>query len=118
MHRNKYILSFCPNFYKIINFEYYKDDLVTEKLINIYRSFIFSIDENNSLELEKVKLIDKVLAKYVDDYDFRKELKVKVPYMDFLTTDNIITSYVNDIIVIYEKYLEGTTRKIYISKWI
>ena len=45
-------------------------------------------------------------------------LKVKVPYMDFLTTDNIITSYVNDIIVIYEKYLEGTTRKIYISKWI
>ena len=30
--------------------------------------------------------------------DFRKELKVKVPYMDFLTTDNIITSYVNDII--------------------
>ena len=47
MNKNKYILNYCPNFYKIINFDYYKDDIITDKIINIYRSYIFSIDINN-----------------------------------------------------------------------
>ena len=32
MDRNKEILKHCPHFYTIINFEYYSDDIISEKL--------------------------------------------------------------------------------------
>ena len=36
MNKNKQILKYCPNFYKIINFDFFEDDHFTEKLIAIY----------------------------------------------------------------------------------
>ena len=33
MNKNKQILKHCPNFYKIMNFEYYEDDLLSDKLL-------------------------------------------------------------------------------------
>lgn len=118
MNKNKYILTYCPNFYRIINFEYFKEDLITDKLINIYRSYIFNIDINNKSELSKIGELDFVLSKYLDDYYFRRELKNRFPYIEFVTTENIVETFVNNILNIYDKYLEGTTKRIYISKWI
>ena len=46
MNNNKLIIDNCPNFYKIINFDYFQDDLFTDKLIKIYRMYIFSIKKN------------------------------------------------------------------------
>ena len=118
MNRNKYILTYCPNFYRIINFEYIKEDIITEKIISIYKSYIFGIDVNKKSELERIKELDYVLSKYLEDFYFRMELKKKFPYIEFVTTENIIETFVDNILNIYEKYLDGTTRKIYISKWI
>lgn len=118
MNKNKYILNYCPNFYKIINFDYYKDDIITDKIINIYRSYIFSIDINNKEELIKINELDYVLSKYIEDCFFRKELKNKFTLLEFVTTKDIIKSFVNNILKIYDLYLEGTTKKIYISRWI
>lgn len=41
MNKNKLVLEMCPNFYRIINFEYFEEDLVSGKLIKIYEDFIF-----------------------------------------------------------------------------
>mgnify|MGYP003308419335 CR=1 FL=1 len=40
MKKNKIILKHCPNFYKIINFEFADDDRITSKLIEIYKDYI------------------------------------------------------------------------------
>ena len=36
MDRNKQILNYCPNFYKIIEFTPYEEDKIGDKLIVIY----------------------------------------------------------------------------------
>ena len=55
MQKNKIILSHCPNFYKINDFSFYEDDYISAKLIEIYREFIFSVDIDNSDEINKLE---------------------------------------------------------------
>lgn len=118
MDKNQLILKHCPNFYKIVNFEYFEDDVVTDKLLKIYRQFIFSANINDDEEIEKVSYIDKILSKYVDDYLFRKEMKHSLLTLQIKKSNNVILSLVENLINIFERYEEGTTRKIYISRWI
>ena len=115
---NKQIIDNCPNFYKIINFDYFQDDLFTDKLIKVYRMFIFSVDPLNQEEIKKVRIIDKILAKYIDDYNFRKTMKHEVIQVKFKSKENMLQNLINSIIGIFEKYEEGSTRKIYIARWI
>ena len=119
MNKNKQILKYAPNFYKIINFEYFENDYVTEKLISIYEEFIFGVDVANPDELNKVVEIDKVLNKYIDDYVFRSEMKYELTQIKVRTDEaNILDAIVKSIIKIFDRYVEGYTRSIYISRWI
>lgn len=113
------ILKYCPNFNRIINLDYYEDDAVTEKLIGIYEKFIFSSDIDNDEDIALVKKIDHVLGKYIDDYVFRKELQTEIFHVKVQQTcNNVLKTIVESIIHIFDKYLEDSTRKIYISRWI
>ena len=40
MNKNKEVLKYCPNFYKIVNFVYDENDYITDKLIKL---MIFNI---------------------------------------------------------------------------
>ena len=92
--------------------------VLTDKLLKIYRSFIFSVNIDNSEAIEKVSTIDKVLAKYVDDYLFRKEMKHSLSTLQIKKTNNLLLTLVDNLISIFDRYEEGTTRRIYISRWI
>lgn len=118
MNNNKLIIEHCPNFYKIVNFDYFEDDKFTDSLIKIYRTFIFSVNPLNNEELLKVEEIDRVLTKYVDDYNFRKTMKFELVKVKFITKEHLLQNLVNSIIGIFEKYEEGQTRNIYIARWI
>lgn len=118
MNKNKLILEHCPNFYKIINFEYFEDDLITAKLLKIYRRFIFGADISDSATINRVEEIDKVLGKYVVDYSFRKEMKHSLSNLQIKKSNNILLDLVDSLIAIFNRYEEGTTRRIYISRWI
>lgn len=118
MEKNDFIVSKCSHFHKIVNFDYSKDDIITDKIINIYRSFIFSSNPNNKEELNKVIKLDKVIYKYIEDFSFRKELQNRFKYYEIVTTTNIVNTLVDNIIKTYIEYKEGTTRRIYIAKWI
>ena len=61
MNRNKIIIENCPNFYKIINFDYFEGDYFTINLINVYRKFIFQVDEINEENLAKIRKVDMIL---------------------------------------------------------
>lgn len=116
---NKMVLNYCPNFYKIVNYDIDQDDKITSKLISIYQDYIFNIDLANIEETKLVKEIDVVLAKYIDDYEFRKNLKESIVKVKIKKSCvNILKTIVESIIAIFNNYEEYTTRNVYIARWI
>ena len=116
---NKEVLNYCPNFNRIINFKYNGNDIITDKLITIYRDFIFKADLNDNHDLKMVKEIDYVLNKYTEDYLFRKEMKHEIVNIKIKRTcGDILRAIVENILNIFDNYLFNTTRKITIAKWI
>ena len=118
MKKNKVIINNCPNFYKIKNFDIEESDYVTDKLISVYEDYIFNIDIKNKESLDKVRELDLILGKYVDDYSFRKEIKQGVLNIKVVRGTNIMESIVDALISLFQKYEEGYTRNIYFARWI
>lgn len=119
MNKNKLVLEMCPNFYRIINFEYFEEDLVSGKLIKIYEDFIFKADIRNENEKKAVKKIDYVLGKYIDDNLFRRKMQKEIFNVKVSNTyKNKLLMAVEGIISIFNHYEEDTTRSIYIARWI
>lgn len=118
MNSNKEILNYCPNYYNIVNFDFQENDLISEKLVNIYKNYIFSINIQNCEEVEKVQELDRVLSNYIADYLFRSTLQKEIVTVKVKKDNNIIRNLVDIIIKIFSNYEEYTTRRIYISKWI
>ena len=118
MNENRNILKYCPNYYYIINFDFNEEDLVSDKLIRIYKNYIFSIDINNQDEVERISEFDRVLASYIKDYLFRSTLQKEIVTVKVKNEGNILQNLVDIIIKIFTNYEEYTTRNIYVSKWI
>lgn len=115
MKKNKNILKYCPNFYKIINFEILEGDFITYKLISVYHDYIFNHDDK---EYEDLTRLDYAINKYIDDYYFRKEMRQSLTQIRIKKTDNIVKSIVENIIKLSENYDMGYTRNIYFARWI
>lgn len=117
--RNNDIAKHAKYYYKIINEEFYGDDKISSKIVNIYREYIFSVKMLNEKTIGKIKKIDIIINKYFDDLEFKKELSSKIVSIRVKQTeDNILECIVDEILSIYDKYLESYTRNIYIPKWI
>ncbi len=119
MNYNKQVISYCENFYKITNFVPMESDNITNKIIKIYREYIFRIDLNNPDDIRMVQELDHVVGKYIDDYVFRKEFQkeiVKVRIRKDVT--DILKEMIKSIIKIFDKYEEETTKIVYVSHWI
>lgn len=119
MKKNKVIVKQCPYFYKISNFEIDNDDIITLKLIEIYKNFIFSIDIENNEDLKMAEKLDFVLNKYIEDYYFRKDMKERLMNLKASKKNPNITKWLADkIIDAFESYESGYTRNIYFARWI
>ena len=118
MNKDEYVIQYCPNFYRIINFKYSKDDIITKKLINIYKQCVFKIEPTTKEELKELRELDYVLSKYIEDYDFRVSLQLHIPNIDLKMKKDIIKAFISGLMDIYNEYLEGSTRKIHIARWI
>ena len=118
MNNNKEVLKYCPNYNNIVNFDYDSEDLISSKLINIYKNYVFSINLNNREEIDRVIELDKVLGSYLKDYLFRSTLQKEIVTVRVKNDNNIIKNIVDCIIKIFTDYEEYTTRKLYISRWI
>ena len=118
MNSNKEILKYCPNYYNIVNFNFKDNDLISNKLINIYKNFVFSVNVQNREEIERVQELDRVLSNYIHDYLFRSTLQKEIITVEVKRDNNILKSLVDAIIKIFSNYEEYTTRKIHLSQWI
>ena len=116
MENNKVILSHCPNFDRIVNTDFLEDDNLSLQLVKIYRDFIFKIDINNGEDIDKIRILDITMGKYVDDYFFRKTLQKEIFRMKVKNKNgDPVRTIVDAIINIYKQTMEDQTRKIYIS---
>ena len=118
MKNNKLVLSYCKNFEKIINTDFLEGDNLSLQLVKIYQDYIFNIDITNEEELNNAIEIDKIMARYIDDYLFRKTLKQELLRVKVKKCGNVIKTIVENIIAIFHRVEFEATRKIYISKWI
>ena len=118
MKSSEEILKYCPNYYNIVNFDFADSDLISDKLINIYKNYIFAINPNDIEELNRIQELDRVLSNYIKDYLFRNTLQKEILTVRIKKDNNIIRNIVDAIIKIFTNYEEYTTRKLYISKWI
>jgi len=115
----KEVLNYCPNFNRIVSFDYTKDDYISSKLIRVYKDFVFKVNVGCSEDRKKVSEIDYVLGKYIDDYAFRKELRLEIVHVKVKKTcTDILRAIVESIIHIFDNYLENSTKKIRIARWI
>jgi hypothetical protein len=116
---NKIILKYCPNYYRIINEEFYDLDFVSDKVIQVLQGYIFSVDIKNKPELKKITELDKALVRYFDDREFKTYLTNHLVALKVSKSEtNIMKFIAESIIKAHEKYLEGFTRNLYVSKWI
>ena len=119
MSSNELISRYCPNYYKITEFEFFAEDYMSQKIISFYKQYICNIEKYNSEEIRKANKIDKIFAKYIDDYSFRKEMKKELLQIKVKSTvTNILKVIIDNIIKIFDNYEISSTRKIYISRWI
>lgn len=118
MDKNREVLRHCPHFYTIINFEYYSDDFISEKLINVYEKYIFNTDINIEENAAKVEKLDEVLFKYINDYTFRNQIKKDIVNIKVTRGENLLDTIVNTIINLFEKYEKLLTRKVPMTRWI
>lgn len=116
---NKIILNYCKDYYRIINEEFSELDFMTGKLIQIYQSYIFSINVKSKLDRKRITALNNAVVRYFDDREFKKSLtnfliSLKVSKKE----SNVLLYIVNAIIKEHEKYMEGLTRNLYIPRWI
>lgn len=114
----KEVLKLCPNYYKIINFEFDSDDVLASKIVDIYQEYVLESNVTSEEDKELIKSVDKILNKYIDDYIFHNQLNREITQIRLNEKDNIIKEFIKSIIRIFDNYEEFTTRTIYISKWI
>lgn len=115
---NKDFLKYCPNYYNIVNFEYKDNDFISDKLIKIYKNYIFNANMKSNEDISLIQKLDSVLASYINDFLFRSTLQKEIINVKVKKDSNVIKSLVENIIKIFIDYEEYTTRRIYISKWI
>ena len=119
MENNKLILNYCPNFERIISTDFLDGDNLSIELVRIYKKYIFKVNINDLEELSKVKKLDQIMGKYVDDYLFRQKFQNEMHTLRIKKNANdIIKAIVEGILELFKKYELDSTRKIDISRWI
>ena len=116
---NKIVLKYCKDYYRIINEEFSELDYMSEKVIQIYQSFIFSINTRNKGDVKKATDLNKAVVRYFDDREFKTILNNFLKALKVSKKETNIVGYIVQAInKEYEKYIEGYTRNLYIPKWI
>lgn len=118
MNKNIEVLKHCPHFYTIINFEYYNNDIISERLINIYESYIFNVDITNVDNKKKIEKLDTIMYKYISDNIFRNEFKDDIRNIKLKKSDNLLDAIVNAILKVFDEYCKVRLKRIPITRWI
>lgn len=113
------ILSNCPNYDKIVNYEYEYGDTLSSKLIDWYRELIFSCDGENVNQLRIIYQIDHSLSMYVEDNQYKRGLS-KILSKDEVDLNNsvLIQRVIKKIIEFTNQYERNEILELVNNKWL
>lgn len=113
------ILSTCPYYDNIVNYEYEEGDSLSQILIDWYRDLIFSADPNDERQLKVINAIDKSLYLYVNDKRYKKGLS-KLLDADAVSLDNqnSIKNVIKTIILFTNSFQKEEVLDVSSSRWI
>ena len=116
---NKVVIKYCKDYYRIINEEFNELDYMSDKVINIYQSFIFSINARSKNDIKTAVNLNTAVVRYFDDREFKTLLNNALVALKVSRKEIDIVGYIAKAIINeYEKYMEGFTRNLYIPRWI
>ena len=115
----KMILENCPNYDKIIHYEYPYGDTLSKKLIDWYRDLIFTANSNNKNQLMLIRALDRSLYLYVRDNRYKRGLR-KIITSDEWSFDNkeVIKDVIKRLIEYTTSYEKKEIREVSVSKWL
>ena len=116
---NKIVIKYCKDYYRIINEEFSELDIMSDKVIEIYQEFIFSINPRNKSELKEAIELNKTVVRYFDDREFKTILSNSLKSLKVSKSEKNLVSYIAKYMISeFNKYMEGYTRNLYIPRWI
>lgn len=119
MANQRKILEHCHNFDEIVNCDYLEDDILTKKLIDYYRDFVFNINEEDEKQLDLVKDLDKAMYRYIEDYRFAKRIRETLDVDAVVSTDfPYLEQLMRFLVQFHSDYEEETAEIIVQTRWI
>lgn len=102
------VLSCCPHYDKIINYNVKDQDVITRHLINYYEDFVF-LNFNNKKALSD---IDLILYEYIQNVKFYKFIQ------DRFKHEGDVLPLFDELKQLYDEFMEQTTKTIEYAVWI
>lgn len=113
------VLSNCPNYDKIVNYDYEYGDTLSSKLIDWYRELIFSCNYDDNRQLSIISQIDRSLALYVLDIKYKKGLSNVLSISDVSVDNvNLIEKVIKKIIDFTNKYENEEILNLVNNRWL
>ena len=110
-------LNKCKNYNIIVSCEFLDDDLFSKKLVDFYKNAV--LKASDQIGIDKIVKYDKVMRKYIEDYNFSKKLKNSVDVPSILGSDADLTDAVLEYAVDFSmKYDEKIDEPVVNTRWI
>ncbi len=108
----------CKNYNVIVNCEFLEDDLFSKKLVDFYKNVV-SRNYDDSDSLNKIIKYDRVMRKYIEDYNFSKKLRNSVDVSSILMSKVDLTDAVLEYAVDFsDKYDDDVEEPVINTRWI
>lgn len=110
-------LKKCRNYNIITNCEFLDDDLFSKKLVDFYKKAV--MNANDDVKMDKIVKYDRVMRKYIEDYNFSKKLRNSVDVSSIIMSKIDLTDAVLEYIVDFSsKYDEKIEEPVINTRWI
>jgi len=103
----KEIFSYCKNYDEIVTHHFLEEDTYSLDFVDFYQSYVYSLKELNEVIIERLKKLDMVVDRYINDNKFRTTFQKKVKEV---TIDTVLK--------FYEDYKEKEIKHIDNTVWI
>lgn len=110
-------LKRCRNYNLITKCEFLDDDLFSKKLVEFYKNAVVKACDTNSLE--KISKYDRVMRRYVEDYEFSKKLRNSIDISSIIMSKIDLTDAVLEYILEFSlKYDDKIEEPVVNTRWI
>ena len=112
------VKKYCKNYFMITHCEFMDDDLFSKKLVDFYKNAVAK-SKTDDLSIKRITRIDKIMRRYIDDYNFSKKLKNSVDVSSILKSNMDLTDELFDYTMDFsDKYRDDIDNPIVNTRWI